>query len=71
MVQGVLQSVYEAGDIYYAEYEGLYSVGHERYVTEKELVRARAATNLPEDQAHRNCAERPTIFSAWKSTSPG
>ncbi|AZI42372.1 methionine--tRNA ligase [Deinococcus psychrotolerans] len=37
-VQGVLQRVYEAGDIYFAEYEGLYSVGAERYVTDKELV---------------------------------
>ncbi|MCL6568815.1 MAG: class I tRNA ligase family protein, partial [Meiothermus silvanus] len=37
-VQQVLQRVYEAGDIYYAEYEGLYSVGAERFVTEKELV---------------------------------
>ncbi|GGM01660.1 methionine--tRNA ligase [Deinococcus aerophilus] len=37
-VQGVLQKVYDTGDIYFAEYEGLYSVGAERYVTEKELV---------------------------------
>ncbi|RDI94529.1 methionine--tRNA ligase [Meiothermus sp. QL-1] len=37
-VQEVLRRVYEAGDIYYAEYEGLYSVGSERFVTEKELV---------------------------------
>ncbi|WP_027882556.1 methionine--tRNA ligase [Meiothermus rufus] len=37
-VQEILRKVYEAGDIYYAEYEGLYSVGSERYVTEKELV---------------------------------
>ncbi|PZA08433.1 MULTISPECIES: methionine--tRNA ligase [unclassified Meiothermus] len=37
-VQEVLQKVYDAGDIYYAEYEGLYSVGSERFVTEKELV---------------------------------
>ncbi len=37
-VQDVLQRVYDAGDIYFAEYEGLYSVGAERYVTEKELV---------------------------------
>jgi len=37
-VQDVLQHVYDAGDIYFAEYEGLYSVGAERYVTEKELV---------------------------------
>lgn len=37
-VQAVLQRVYDAGDIYFAEYEGLYSVGAERYVTDKELV---------------------------------
>ncbi len=37
-VQQILRKVYEAGDIYYAEYEGLYSVGSERFVTEKELV---------------------------------
>lgn len=37
-VQTILQRVYDNGDIYFAEYEGLYSVGAERYVTEKELV---------------------------------
>lgn len=37
-VQDILQRVYDAGDIYFAEYEGLYSIGAERYVTEKELV---------------------------------
>jgi methionyl-tRNA synthetase len=37
-VQDVLTRVHASGDIYYAEYEGLYSVGAERYVTEKELV---------------------------------
>lgn len=37
-VRDVLQRVYETGDIYFSEYGGLYSVGAERYVTEKELV---------------------------------
>ena len=37
-VQDVLTRVHASGDIYFAEYEGLYSVGAERYVTEKELV---------------------------------
>jgi methionyl-tRNA synthetase len=37
-VQSILQRLYDAGDIYFAEYEGLYSIGSERYVTEKELV---------------------------------
>jgi len=38
VVQHVLQKVYDAGDIYYGEYEGLYCVGCERFLTEKELV---------------------------------
>ena len=38
VVQYVLQKVYDAGDIYYGEYEGLYCVGCERFLTEKELV---------------------------------
>jgi len=36
-VQEVLQKVYDNGDIYLGEYEGLYCVGCERYYTEKEL----------------------------------
>ena len=47
VVQQVLQRVHDAGDIYQAEYEGLYSVGQERFVTEKELVDGK----LPEDAA--------------------
>ena len=38
VVQLVLERVYEAGDIYYGEYEGLYCVSCERFYTEKELV---------------------------------
>jgi len=36
-VQEVLQKVYDNGDIYLGEYEGLYCTGCERYYTEKEL----------------------------------
>jgi methionyl-tRNA synthetase len=46
VVQEVLQRAYNAGDIYHAEYEGLYSVGQERFVTDKELVDGK----LPEDR---------------------
>lgn len=35
-VQEVLNSLFEKGDIYLAEYEGLYSVSEERFITEKE-----------------------------------
>jgi len=37
-VQSVLQKIYDAGDIYFGEYGGLYCYGCERFYTEKELV---------------------------------
>jgi methionyl-tRNA synthetase len=36
VVQQVLQKVYDAGDIYMAEYEGWYSISEERFITETE-----------------------------------
>ncbi|MFV0437063.1 MAG: methionine--tRNA ligase [Desulfopila sp.] len=38
VVQQILQQVYDAGDIYFDEYSGLYCRGCERFLTEKELV---------------------------------
>lgn len=38
IVQEVLQKVYDKGDIYLGEYEGLYCTGCEAYYTEKDLV---------------------------------
>ncbi len=35
-VQKILKKVYDNGDIYKSEYEGLYSVSEERFITEKE-----------------------------------
>jgi methionyl-tRNA synthetase len=50
-VQSILQRLYDAGDIYFAEYEGLYSIGSERYVTDKELVEgADGVRRLPGDR---------------------
>ena len=37
-VQAILQRVYDAGDIYFSSYGGLYCTGCERFYTEKELV---------------------------------
>jgi len=36
IVQTILQKVYDKGDIYEDEYEGLYSISEERFITEKE-----------------------------------
>ncbi|MGD1987323.1 MAG: methionine--tRNA ligase, partial [Desulfobacterales bacterium] len=38
VVSQVLQKIYDAGDIYFSEYEGLYCFGCERFYTERELV---------------------------------
>lgn len=38
VVQQVLQKIYDADDIYFSEYEGLYCFGCERFYTERELV---------------------------------
>ena len=35
-VQNILTSLHDKGDIYFDEYEGLYSVSEERFITEKE-----------------------------------
>ena len=36
VVQKILQHVFDSGDIYEDEYEGLYSISEERFITEKE-----------------------------------
>lgn len=38
VVKKILQKIYDSGDIYFSEYEGLYCFGCERFYTEKELV---------------------------------
>jgi methionyl-tRNA synthetase len=37
VVQGILQRLYDAGEIDFREYEGLYCVGCERFLTERDL----------------------------------
>ncbi len=38
IVKQILQKIYDQGDIYFSEYEGLYCFGCERFYTERELV---------------------------------
>jgi methionyl-tRNA synthetase len=45
-VQEVLSKVYEAGDIYFDRYGGLYCFGCERFYTEKELVNGKCPDHL-------------------------
>ncbi|MBU0478462.1 methionine--tRNA ligase [bacterium] len=52
IVQSILQKVYNKGEIYFAEYEGLYCVGCERFLDKRELV----DSNCPEHKA------KPTLI---------
>ncbi len=56
VVQDILQKVYDAGDIYFDEYTGLYCQGCERYLTEKELVDGNCPDHQkpPEEIAEKN-----------------
>ncbi|WP_407538951.1 methionine--tRNA ligase [Deinococcus radiomollis] len=66
-VQDVLSRVHASGDIYYAEYEGLYSVGAERYVTEKELVNGvyPGDSAAPELRREANYFFKMEKYQAW------
>jgi methionyl-tRNA synthetase len=37
-VEHIMQKIYDSGDIYFSEYEGLYCFGCERFYTERELI---------------------------------
>ncbi len=46
VVQQILQHVYDAGDIYFDEYSGLYCTGCERFLIERELVDGKCPDHL-------------------------
>ena len=58
VVSECLRRLFDAGEIYLADYEGLYSVGQERFVTEKELVDGK----LPEDKEAPVVRREPNYF---------
>jgi methionyl-tRNA synthetase len=55
-VQSVLQKIYDAGEIYFGEYGGLYCYGCERFYTEKELVEGKCPDHqtVPEYISEKN-----------------
>ncbi|MFH1896048.1 MAG: methionine--tRNA ligase [bacterium] len=56
LAQGFLQRLYDQGDIYKGHYEGLYCVGCEKFITEKELVDGKCPLHErePEKQSEEN-----------------
>ena len=67
VVQDVLQRVYDHGDIFYGEYSGLYCVGAERFVTEKELVNGCCpdSDDPPELRTEANYFFRMEKYRPW------
>ena len=53
LVEKILQRIYDAGDIYFSEYEGLYCFGCERFYTERELVDGKCPDHQTEPETIR------------------
>ena len=67
VVRRILEAVHAAGDIYYDEYEGLYCVGCERFLTDKELVEGQCPQHLlpPEHRREGNYFFRMEKYRDW------
>ena len=50
VVEQVLQKIYDAGDIYFSEYEGKYCFGCERFYTDRELVQGKCPDHETEPE---------------------
>ncbi|MEW6429684.1 MAG: methionine--tRNA ligase [Thermodesulfobacteriota bacterium] len=66
-VQNLLQQVYDRGDIYFAEYSGLYCKGCERFLTEKEVVDGLCPDHrtAPQPVSEQNYFFRMSRYRDW------
>jgi methionyl-tRNA synthetase len=67
VVREVLQKIYDAGDIYFSEYEGAYCFGCERFYTERELVGGKCPDHqtIPEVIKESNYFFRISRYQDW------
>ncbi len=67
VVRSILQKVYDAGDIYFGEYEGYYCVGCERFYRESELVNGMCPDHhtVPETRKESNYFFRMSKYQEW------
>ncbi len=67
VVREVLRKIYDAGDIYFSEYEGAYCLGCERFYTERELVGGRCPDHktIPEVIKESNYFFRMSQYQDW------
>ena len=66
-VQYVLQKVYDAGEIYFSSYKGLYCVGCERFYTERELVDGKCPDHdkPPVEREEANYFFKMSKYQGW------
>ncbi|MCK4727339.1 MAG: methionine--tRNA ligase [Desulfobacterales bacterium] len=67
VVKEVLQKIYDAGDIYFSEYEGAYCFGCERFYAERELADGRCPDHktIPEVIKESNYFFRMSRYQDW------
>ncbi len=67
VVQYVLQKVFDAGEIYFSTYKGLYCVGCERFYTERELVDGKCPDHdkPPIEREEANYFFRMSKYQDW------
>jgi len=67
VVKDVLQKIYDAGDIYFSEYEGAYCFGCERFYAERELADGRCPDHktIPEVIKESNYFFRMSRYQDW------
>ncbi|RLB07255.1 MAG: methionine--tRNA ligase [Deltaproteobacteria bacterium] len=66
-VQFILNKIYEKGDIYFGQYEGLYCVGCERFYTKRELVDGKCPDHKTEPEVikEENYFFRMSKYQDW------
>jgi len=67
VVEQILQKIYDSGDIYYSEYEGLYCYGCERFYQDRELVAGKCPDHdtKPELIKESNYFFRMSRYQEW------
>jgi len=67
VVRQILQKIFNSGDIYFSEYEGLYCFGCERFYTERELVNGKCPDHgtEPETIKESNYFFKMSRYQDW------
>jgi len=67
VVETILQRLYDQGDTYFGEYEGLYCTGCERFRTEKELIDGKCPDHgtVPDKVKESNYFFRMSKYQDW------